>query len=131
MQEIYGLKVFNGIDKNIVDLIIKNSKIETYSEGEIIIKQGEKSNGKGYIIKSGEVIVEIGGKEIAKLGIGEIFGEIALLNEEQRTATIKAISETQLIVLTQEYLLEIIDSGNESVNRDIMFRLEQNLINNY
>lgn len=131
MQEIYWLKVFNWIDKNIVDLIIKNSKIETYSEWEIIIKQWEKSNWKWYIIKSWEVIVEIWWKEIAKLGIWEIFWEIALLNEEQRTATIKAISETQLIVLTQEYLLEIIDSWNESVNRDIMFRLEQNLINNY
>ncbi|MGE4444215.1 MAG: cyclic nucleotide-binding domain-containing protein [Candidatus Altimarinota bacterium] len=130
MQEIYGLKIFQGLEKNIIDIMINNSETELFSPGEIIIIQGTPSNGKGYIIKSGEVSVEIGGKEIAKLGAGEIFGEIALLSEEERTATVKANQQTETIILSQDYLLDLIDNGNESINKDIMERLEQNLLNN-
>lgn len=131
MQEIYSLKIFNWLKKSIVDKIIKNSKIETFSAWETILLEWEESNWKWYIIKSGEVLVEIWWKEITKLGVWEIFWEIALLNEEQRIATIKAIWNVETIVLSQENLLEMVNNGNESINKDIMNRLEENLKNNY
>jgi hypothetical protein len=53
------------------------------------------------------------------------------LNEEERTATIKATLPTETIILSQNHLLDMIDNGNESINKDIMERLEQNLLNNY
>jgi len=130
MQEIYSLKIFTWLNKEIIDTILKNSKIEVFSPGELIIIEWEPSNGKWYIIQSWSVDVEIWGKEVATLWAGEIFWEIALLSEEERTATIKAKTRTELIILNQESLIEIINSGNESINKDIMERLEQNLLNN-
>lgn len=130
MQEVYELKIFNWLEKNIIDEIIKNSKIETFSPWEIIVLQWENSNWKWYIIKSWEVEVEIWWKKVAKLWSWEIFWEIALLNEEQRTATIKAIWDVETIILSQDSLFEMINNWNESINKDIMTRLEENLINN-
>lgn len=131
MQDIYSLKIFTWLEKNIIDIIIKNSPSEVFSPGEIIIIEWTPSNGKGYIIKSWEVDIEIGWKKIAELWAWEIFWEIALLNEEKRTATVKAISATEVIILNQENLIEMINNGNESINKDIMDRLEYNLIHNY
>lgn len=131
MQEIYWLKIFQWLEKNIIDIMINNLETELFSPGEIIIIQWTPSDGKWYIIKSWEVSVEIWGKEIAKLWAGEIFWEIALLSEEERTATIKATLPTETIILSQNHLLDMIDNGNESINKDIMERLEQNLLNNY
>lgn len=130
MQEIYSLKIFNWVDKNIIDLIIKNSSIEKFNPWEVILSKWEKSNWKWYIIKSWEVEVSINWNIIAKLKTGEIFWEIALLNEEERTADVKAITEVETIVLSQESLLEIINGWNDRINKDIMNRIEENLYNN-
>ncbi|MBW7954657.1 cyclic nucleotide-binding domain-containing protein [Candidatus Gracilibacteria bacterium] len=132
MQNIYDLEIFSGIEKDIVDEILKSSKIERFSFGEYVILQGDESNGKGYIIKSGEVLVEINNQEIKKLSTGEIFGEIALLNEEQRVASIKVISENaEFLILSQDDLIEMVNNGSELINKNIMQRLEENLKNNY
>lgn len=130
MQEIYELNIFQWIEKDTIDYILKNAQTENYIAWEIIIIQWEPSNGKWYIIKSWEVEVEIWGKEVATLWFGDIFWEIALLSEENRIATVKAITDVELIILTQDHLLEMINNGNETINRDIMDRLEQNLIHN-
>lgn len=130
MQEILNLKIFNWLNKETIDFILKNSNIETFSSWEIILMQWEESNWKWYIIKSWEVSVELWWKEVARLKSWEIFWEIALLNEEERTASVKAISDVETIVLSQDTLIEMINNWNETINKDIMNRLEQNLKNN-
>lgn len=130
MQDIYSLKIFTWLEKHIIDIIIKNSPSEIFYPGEIIIIEWTPSNGKGYIIQSWSVKVEIGWKNITTLWVWEIFWEIALLNEDLRTATISAISQTEVIILNQENIIEMINNGNESINKDIMDRLEYNLIHN-
>ncbi len=131
MQNIYSLKIFNWLEKETIDYIVNNSAKEKFSFWEKIISQWEESNWKWYIILSWEVEVEIWWKKVAKLWDWEIFWEIALLNEEERTATIKAISDVETIVLSQDTLIEMINNWNETINKDIMNRLEQNLKNNY
>lgn len=131
MQNIYDLKIFYWLEKETIDYIVNNSAKEKFSFWETIISQWEESNWKWYIILSWEVEVEIWWKNIAKLWVWEIFWEIALLNEEERTATIKAISDVETIVLSQDTLIEMINNWNETINKDIMNRLEQNLKNNY
>lgn len=130
MQNIYDLKIFYWLNKDTIDYIVNNSAKEKFSFWETIISQWEESNWKWYIVLSWEVVVEIWWKNIAKLWVWEIFWEIALLNEEERTATVKANTNVELIVLTQENLFEMINSWNETINKDIMKRIEENLNNN-
>lgn len=130
MQEIYQLRVFNWLDKNIIDSIINNSTIEKFHSWDVIIMEWDSSNWKWYIIKSWLVSVEIWGKEVAQLWKWEIFWEIALLNEEKRTATVKSITDVETIIISQENIFEMINNWNDTINKDIMHRLEQNLINN-
>lgn len=130
MQDIWKLKIFDGIDVEIVHNILSQSKTRNFLPWEYIINQWDESNGEWYIIISWEVEVLIDKKHIKYLKNWEIFWEIALLNEEQRIADIKATSEVKVIVLTLENILEIVNSGNESINRGVMTRLEENLLRN-
>lgn len=131
MQDIHQLKIFEWIESHIINYILKNAKIETFSTGDFIIQQGDESNGKWYIIQAGTVNVIINNKKIASLWKWDIFWEIALLNEEERTASIQAVWNVETIILTQDSLLELINNGNESINKSIMNRIEENLTNNY
>lgn len=74
-------------------------------EGTLVMRQGDPGNC-AYLIQSGSVVVYAEGDEkrtqLAKLGPGEIFGEMALVFDETRSASVKAAEDTNLIVLTRE-----------------------------
>ncbi len=129
MQDIYWLKIFSWIDQHIVNIIISNAKIEKFDDGNKIIQEWDESNGKWYIIKSGTVSVQIGWTEVAQLWVGEIFGEIWLLSEDLRIATVQAIWDVETLILDQDDIIEMINNGNESINKDLLERIEKNLKN--
>ncbi len=122
-------KIFYGIDDAVVKYILAESPREIFASGEIIMEQGEAPNWKGYIIESGTVDVWVNGRQTTQLGPKEMFGEFALLNEEERSATIIAKTDVTTIVMSQEALFEMINSKENSINKEIMRRMEENLEN--
>lgn len=58
-----------------------------------------------------------------------MFGEIALLNEEPRSATIVAQTDVTAIILSQDTLFQMIQNDDNTINKEIMRRMEQNLEN--
>jgi CRP/FNR family cyclic AMP-dependent transcriptional regulator len=91
------------------------------------MEQGEQPNGKGYIIEEGSVDVSVNGAVTAKLTAGDMFGEIALLNEELRSASVVAESDVSVAILSQDALFEMIKNDDNSINKEIMRRMEENL----
>lgn len=74
-------------------------KERTFSAGDTVTAEG--SSGVGFfVIESGSAVVTIGGEERRRLGAGDYFGEVALLNESARTATITAESDLKCYGLT-------------------------------
>jgi CRP-like cAMP-binding protein len=126
-ETVYSLKIFQWIERDVVDNIILNCEDRTFWSGEIIMMEWEQSNGEWYIIKSGQVEINIRWQKVAELSAGDIFGEIALLNEEDRTATITTLSEVEVIVLTLDNLIEMINNDENKINKEIMKRIEENL----
>src|SRR6185312_1468088 len=67
--------------------------------GEIIMRAGDAARSM-YFIAAGEVEIEIKGKkERIRLGVGQFFGEVALLRRTRRTATVTAITRANLLGL--------------------------------
>jgi voltage-gated potassium channel len=67
--------------------------------GEVIMRAGDAARSM-YFIAAGEVEIEIRGqKEPVRLGVGQFFGEVALLRRTRRTATVTAITRTNLLGL--------------------------------
>ncbi len=129
MDELYNLKIFAGIDKEIVKNLLNNLEKETYISGQIILNQWDQNNWKWYIIISWEVDVLINSEKVATLWEWEIFWEIALLNEEDRTATVVSKTDLELLVISQNSVLEIMNEDN-FLNKEIMRRVQENIENN-
>ncbi len=125
-KDIYSLEIFKWIEKEIVDNIVNNCPTKEYKNWDTILIEWNDSNWEWYIIKSWEVSININGQKITELQVGDIFWEIALLNEEERTATVNAISEVKVIVLSIDNLIEMINNWNY-INKTIMNRIEENL----
>ena len=128
-SSIYKLRIFEWIEKSIIDNIIMNCGEKKFEKGEMIMIEWEEPNGEWYIIRSWSVNISIWGKYIAELNEGDIFGEIWLLNEEPRTATVSAVSDVDVIVLSLNDLIEMINNDDNKINKEIIRRMEENLKN--
>lgn len=126
-KKVNNLRIFAWISEEVIAELLSNAPIETFTLWETIIEEWALSNGKWYIIKSGEVLVSRWGEEISRLGHSDMFGEIALLNEEQRTATVEALSDVEAIVMSQEDILEMLNNDDSNINKEIIRRMEANL----
>lgn len=85
----------------------------TALEGETIVRQGEPGN-RFFIVERGDVAVEIDGERTGEMHAGDAFGEIALLRDVPRTATIRALGETHLAVLDRAHFLAAVTGHRES-----------------
>ena len=76
-----------------------------YKKGETIVKEGEQAVAF-FMITKGKVAVSRGGKNkngqpLAEFGSGQVFGEMALLDGMPRDATVKAVDDTECLVLSR------------------------------
>jgi MFS family permease len=69
--------------------------------GEIVFRQGDAGD-LFYIVEDGRVAIEIDGEQVSDAWPGEAFGEIALLKDVPRTATVKAVDDTKLLALERD-----------------------------
>lgn len=69
--------------------------------GDLVIRQGEEGD-TAFIIQSGRVEVLKHGKKVGELQRGDVFGEIALVSEVSRTATVRCLTPCELTVLSRE-----------------------------
>lgn len=79
-----------------------------YKDGEVIVRQGEPGNCM-FVIQRGEVeaVTESDGRELRlrTMGANEIFGEMALFEEETRTATIRARGPVRVLTIDKKNFL--------------------------
>ena len=91
--------LFSGLDPRELETIARTVHERTFKQGDAVASEGEGGVGF-FVIREGEAKVEVGGREVRTLGSGDHFGEIALITEGPRTATVTAASELKCYGLT-------------------------------
>jgi CRP/FNR family transcriptional regulator, cyclic AMP receptor protein len=91
--------LFSGLDPRELETIARTVHERTFNAGDKVAEQGEGGVGF-FVISEGQAKVEVDGSEVRKLGPGDHFGEIALISEGTRTATVTAESELRCYGLT-------------------------------
>jgi len=98
--EIKHAKLFEGLPESELRSVEKQMKIVKHPAGHEIVVKGE--NGVGFmIILDGTVTVETVQGKARKLGPGDSFGEMALLDHEGRSANIKADTDVSLATIPE------------------------------
>ena len=88
-------------------------------EEETLFSQGDEGK-EAYMIVSGRMNVFVDNKRVGSMTDGEVFGELALLLNQRRSATIITTTPTELIQITKDDLNRIIDSASEETKKMIM-----------
>ena len=92
LDVLQRVRLFADLDEREVGQIALLFKERSFPAGEAIIREGT-GGAAFYIIESGEVTVTIGGESRATLKEGDYFGEIALIDEGARIATVTAATD--------------------------------------
>jgi CRP/FNR family transcriptional regulator len=91
--------IFSDLDGKELERIASSMKQRTFNAGDAVTSEGKTGVGF-FVIEDGEATVTVGGEERRRRGPGDYFGEVALLNESPRTATITADTELRCYGLT-------------------------------
>jgi CRP/FNR family cyclic AMP-dependent transcriptional regulator len=75
--------------------------------GSVIFREGDAAN-ELFVIKSGQVRIQIGNRTITELGQDSIFGEMALIDSEPRSATAVAVTDVELVPVSEKQFLFLV-----------------------
>ena len=92
---------FAGLSRSELVSLAKATEDMEVDAGRALTREGE-SGREFFVIVDGEVSVTKDGSELRKLGPGDFFGEIALLEDRPRTATVTATTPLRFFVLTRQ-----------------------------
>jgi MFS family permease len=108
-----SLPIFAPLPAPTVERVVSRLIPTEAAPGTEIIRQGDPGD-RFYVIEEGDVMVSKNGRPVATLGRGDFFGEIALLREIPRTATVTARTDTSLYALERDDFLEAITGHPQS-----------------
>ncbi len=86
------IRLFSELDEKDLESLAEEFNERRFSAGDRIALEGE-GGLMFFVVHNGEASVEVHGDEVGKLGPGDAFGEVALIDRRPRTATVTALSD--------------------------------------
>ncbi len=112
-----GIPLFCRLDMGKLKLLAFSSTTLRFEPGEELFREGDPADG-AYVIENGEVEVLIGepGREVrvGRLGRHELFGEMAILLNKTRTATIRAIQPLDVLKIDADVFLRLVTENPDA-----------------
>ena len=125
VEALHRVPLFTDLSKHEIQQVARLFKERRFSKGDTVVKEG--SGGAAFfVIESGEATVFIGGKQHSTLKPGDYFGEIALLDEGTRMATITAVSDLHCYGITYWDFRPLVES-NGVIGWKLLQRMAQML----
>jgi len=123
MRVLSSIKLFDKLTAQEKSKIARSFEFETFAPGTTIIREGDKGK-KFYILKEGQAKVTVKNTEVGALSSGQYFGEMALLDDETRKASVIAVSECECFALDRPTFNKIMGSLQQIISRETVSRLE-------
>ena len=109
-----GLPMFAPLPIATIENLARRSSVENHPAGAELIRQGDPGD-KFYVIDEGTVDVLTDGNLLARDAAGDCVGEIALLRDQPRTATVRATAPLRVVVLERSDFLEGVSAHGRSM----------------
>ena len=99
VDELARVRLFACLSQRQLKRLARTVKVREYRPGVDVVKEGTMSGVGFFILADGEVAVSVDGVEVTRLGPGDHFGELALLSEDVRTASVTAVTRLRCLVI--------------------------------
>jgi CRP/FNR family transcriptional regulator, cyclic AMP receptor protein len=113
VELLQRVPLFEDFERGDLDRLSRSFKQRIFDAGSTVADEGRTGAGF-FVIESGEATVSVRGTERDKLGPGDYFGEIALIDDGARSATVTADSELRCYGLTSWEFRPLVE-GNASI----------------
>jgi MFS family permease len=115
-RKLGDVELFQGLNPAAIETAMRAATVVPLHAAEVVIRQGDQAD-RFYVIADGRVEVTQappeGGpaKVLRQMGPGEFFGEIGLLSNVPRTATVTGLTDGRLVALERDPFLELVRAG--------------------
>ena len=103
--------LFQGISADSMARLAAVTGELDFDEGQFVVLQGQVGTGL-YVIVEGEVKVEHGSVELARLGPNDFFGELSVIDQQPRNASVQATMPTRTLAVASWDLLDLIETDS-------------------
>jgi CRP-like cAMP-binding protein len=95
-----GVPLLASLDRKELERLARDFSEKTFPAGSVVVKEGDTHGMGFFVVVEGEGVVTIGGTEVDRIGRGSYFGEVALISDRTRTATVTAVTDLKTLVMT-------------------------------
>jgi CRP-like cAMP-binding protein len=92
--------MLSSLDRRHLEKLAKDFSEKTFPAGSVVVHEGDERGIGFFVVADGEAVASVGGAEVARLGPGSHFGEVALISDRVRTATVTAETDLHCYVMT-------------------------------
>lgn len=117
------MPLFSGLSDQELETLLERAEERSYRPGQDLVTQGDAS-GPFFLLYEGRCQVTVDGHPRRKVGPGQYFGDMALIDGEPRSATVRAETEVRGLAIHAEAFFAILES-NFGVARKIMANLSR------
>ena len=89
-----------SLDRRHLEKLARDFSERTFPAGSVVVHEGDDHGIGFFVVADGEAVASVSGTEVSRLGPGSHFGEIALISDRVRTATVTAVTDLHCYVMT-------------------------------
>ena len=109
-DHLRSVALFSACSDRELELVLRTTTEVRFPAGQVLTEEG-KAGHEFIVVVEGTAKVDVGGRQVATLGPGDFFGEVALLDNGPRTATVTAETDMVADVMNQREFDSIITSA--------------------
>ena len=98
-DDLKRVPLFGDLSQRQLRHLAHDFKERTFHPGATIVRENQMSGIDFFVVADGEAVVTVKGKEVARLGPGDYFGELALIGERERLSTVTADTSVRCLAM--------------------------------
>ena len=116
LDHLARVPLFAGLSRDDLEKVARATNEIVSDAGRSLVTEGETGH-EAFIIVEGTASVTVGGEEVATIGPGAVFGEMALIERAPRNATVTAVTPLRVLVLGQREFTGLLDESPNFTRR--------------